>query len=98
MSSSKEASEQGLYKEVHRRLVQTGEWERIVLLLATKLNEDGWVDEMRIRGKDIARTMDPPKFQKMLEQIEPHALSSIPLATKQEITSLIAQFLEKEFQ
>jgi len=24
---------------------------RIVMLLATKLNEDGWVDAMRIRGK-----------------------------------------------
>ncbi|KIJ37567.1 hypothetical protein M422DRAFT_177887 [Sphaerobolus stellatus SS14] len=97
MSSSKDA-DQGLYKEVHRRLVQSGEWDRIVTLLSQKLNENGWVDDMRIRGKEAARNMDSPKFQKLLEQIEPHAQSSVPLAIRQEIMVIIKQFLEKEFQ
>jgi len=97
MSSSKDA-EQGLYKEVHQRLVQSGEWDRISMSLMQKLNENGWIDDMRHRGKEAARNVQPPKFKSILEQIEAHAQASIPLAVKEEFILLITQFLEKEFQ
>ncbi|KAF8582390.1 hypothetical protein K439DRAFT_1413322 [Ramaria rubella] len=97
MSSSVEA-EQGLYREVHRRLVQTGEWDRILALLALKLNESGWVDELRHRGKEAARNLDPLKFHALLEQVESHAQATTPLAIKQEIMKLITQFLETQFE
>ncbi|KAF8530128.1 transcription factor e(y)2-domain-containing protein [Hysterangium stoloniferum] len=96
--SSSQTVEQGLYREVHRRLVQTGEWDRILGVLAQKLNETGWMDDMRHRGKEAARNLESPKFRTILEQVEPQAQSSIPLPVKQEVMVLITQFLEKEFE
>lgn len=96
--SSSQTVEQGLYREVHRRLVQTGEWNRILGLLAHKLNETGWTDDMRHHGKEAARDLESPKFCTIFEQVEPQAQSSIPLAVKQEVMVLITQFLEKEFE
>ncbi|KAF8521133.1 transcription factor e(y)2-domain-containing protein [Gautieria morchelliformis] len=97
MSRSVEG-EQGMYREVHGRLVQTGEWDRILALLAQKLNESGWIDDLRHKGKETARGLEPLKFRTLLEQVEPHAHASIPLAIKQEILNLITQFLENQFE
>lgn len=63
------------YAQIHRRMVESGEWDRYALvsprspfaaeyysvvlcprilrLLASKLSEHGWVDDMRHRAKGI---------------------------------------------
>lgn len=99
MSESKSgSSEQTLYQEVHRRFVLTGEWDRIIAVLSQKLNESGWTDEIRHRGKEAARNSEPPKFNVIFDQVEAHGSASVPPAIKQEVTNLITRFLEKEFQ
>ncbi|KAG6373578.1 hypothetical protein JVT61DRAFT_6226 [Boletus reticuloceps] len=70
MSKSASDTDADFYVKVHRRMVESGEWDRYALvslrparvllrrsdprilrLLASKLSEHGWVDEVRHRAK-----------------------------------------------
>lgn len=84
-----------LYSQLRRRLIESGDWEQIRIMLNSKLNESGWTDDIRHRSKERARNMDPLSFQTLLEEIRTHAQTSIPLAVKREATTLIRQNLEK---
>ncbi|TFK35876.1 transcription factor e(y)2-domain-containing protein [Crucibulum laeve] len=92
------ANVDALYAQIRKRMVEGGEWEQIQAALAAKLNESGWVDDLRDRSKERARNMDPLSFQTLLEQVNPNAQTSVPLAVKREIISLIRQYLEKQFE
>ncbi|KAH7886640.1 transcription factor e(y)2-domain-containing protein [Phlebopus sp. FC_14] len=96
---SKAAPEiESLYSQVHRRMVESGEWDRILRLLAAKLSEHGWSDELCHRAKERARAMDPLSFRAVLEEISPHAQVTVPLAVKREITNLIRQYVREQFE
>ncbi|KAF8063576.1 transcription factor e(y)2-domain-containing protein [Lyophyllum atratum] len=86
-----------LYSQLQRRLVDSGEWDRIVSALTSKLNESGWSDDLLHRSKERARVMEPLSFQALFEEFYPHAQTSLPLAVKREITNQIRQYVEKQF-
>lgn len=41
--------------QLQRRLVETGEWERLKSLFSAKLNESGWADDLRHHSKGLTR-------------------------------------------
>jgi len=92
------AESEALYAQVQRRLVQSGEWDSVQALLAFKLNESGWTDDLRHRTKERARVMEPLCFQTLLAQLSSQTQSSIPLAVKREVMGVIQQYLEKQFE
>ncbi|TDL20429.1 hypothetical protein BD410DRAFT_790913 [Rickenella mellea] len=85
-----------LYSQIHKRMVESGEWNRIYATLADKLNELGWIDELRHQGKEQARNMHPLQFSTLFADLDAHAQASVPLAVKQEIIGLIKSFVEKQ--
>ncbi|KAH7923592.1 hypothetical protein BV22DRAFT_1068506 [Leucogyrophana mollusca] len=87
-----------LYVQVHKRLVESGEWDRIHHLLASKLSESGWTDDLRHRTKERARVMDPLTFQALLEEITPQAKATVPLAVKREVTNAIKGYVKEQFE
>ncbi|KAJ7280370.1 transcription factor e(y)2-domain-containing protein [Mycena rebaudengoi] len=87
-----------LQAQLQQRLLESGEWDRIKFILASKLNESGWTDEMRNRSKERARTMEPLSFVTLLEEMAPHAQTSLPLAVRREVIALIRGYLEKQFE
>ncbi|KAF9474499.1 hypothetical protein BDN70DRAFT_884754 [Pholiota conissans] len=87
-----------LYIQIRRRLIETGEWEQIRAIMAAKLNESGWCDDVHHKSKEMARNMDPLSFNKLLADISPKAQTSVPLAVKREVSSVIRQHLEKQFE
>jgi len=87
-----------LYIQVRRRLVESGEWEQIRAAMNAKLNESGWSDDVHHKSKELARNMDPLSFKALHAEFAPRAETSIPLAVKREISSLIRQHLEKQFE
>ncbi|KAF8840439.1 hypothetical protein BDN67DRAFT_903507 [Paxillus ammoniavirescens] len=97
MSNSSSETEE-LYAQIHRRMVESGEWDRILRLLSSKLSEHGWSDELCHRAKERARTMDPLSFRTIIEEVSPHAQASIPLAVKREITNVIRQYVKDQFE
>ncbi|KAJ3514252.1 hypothetical protein NLJ89_g2476 [Agrocybe chaxingu] len=87
-----------LYIQVRRRLIESGEWDHIRSVMSTKLNESGWTDEVHHKAKEAGRNMEPLSFHKLLADTSPRATNSIPLAVKREISALIRQHLEKQFE
>ncbi|KAJ7074488.1 transcription factor e(y)2-domain-containing protein [Mycena amicta] len=84
--------------QVHQRLLESGEWDRIRLMLATKLNDSGWTDDLHHRSKESARNMSPLSFTKLFDEAMPNALSHVPPAVRREIIALIKGFLDKQFE
>jgi len=87
-----------LYQQVRRRLIESGEWDQIRAVMTAKLNESGWIDDMRHRTKEEARNMEALSFQALLNGSSKSRPESIPLAVKREISSLIRQHVEKQFE
>ncbi|KAF8955894.1 transcription factor e(y)2-domain-containing protein [Flammula alnicola] len=87
-----------LYLQVRKRLIESGEWEQIRAVMCAKLNESGWSDDMHHRSKEMARNMDPLSFNKLLSEITPRAQTSLPLAVKREVSAVIRQHIEKQFE
>ncbi|KIM43344.1 hypothetical protein M413DRAFT_444172 [Hebeloma cylindrosporum] len=87
-----------LYGQIRRRLIETGEWDQIRAVMSAKLNESGWSDDVHHRSKELARNMDPLSFARLLGEISPKAQTSIPLAVKRELSTLIRQHVEKQFE
>ncbi|KAJ7034746.1 transcription factor e(y)2-domain-containing protein [Mycena alexandri] len=87
-----------LQAQLQQRLLESGEWDRIKFILASKLNDSGWTDDMRNRSKERARTMDPLSFTTLLEEMVPHAQTSMPLAVRREVVALLRVFLDKQFE
>jgi len=87
-----------LYVQVRRRMIESGEWDQIRAVLNAKLNESGWSDEAHHRSKEIARNMEPLLFSTLLAEISPRIQTSIPLAVKREVSNLIRQHIEKQFE
>ncbi|KAG1758425.1 transcription factor e(y)2-domain-containing protein [Suillus occidentalis] len=87
-----------LFVEVHRRMIESGEWDRILHQLSSKLSESGWTDDLLHRAKENSRSMDPLSFQTILQELLSHAQTSVPLSVKREITTLIKQFVKEQFE
>ncbi|KAG5724678.1 hypothetical protein E4T56_gene3733 [Termitomyces sp. T112] len=85
------------YTQLQQRIVDSGEWDRIRFVLASKLNEAGWSDDLRHRSKERAREMKPLSFQTLYDEVFPVAHTSLPLAVKREILAQIRHWVDKQF-
>lgn len=93
----KPAEVASLHVQIQRRLVESGEWDRIMSIFASKVNECGWADDLRHRSKEHARAMEPLSFEGLLNEFAPHVQTSLPPAVKHEIMALIRLYVEKQF-
>ncbi|KDQ52555.1 hypothetical protein JAAARDRAFT_61862 [Jaapia argillacea MUCL 33604] len=86
------------FAQIQRRMMETGEWDRFLTLLTVKLNEAGWLDDLRHHAKESARVMEPLSFHTLLDELRPHAQASIPAAVRQEILGIMRQYVGKQFE
>ncbi|EIW77832.1 hypothetical protein CONPUDRAFT_62163 [Coniophora puteana RWD-64-598 SS2] len=91
-----DANANASYSQVHKRFIESGEWDRIMTVMSSKLNDSGWIDELHDQAKERARTLEQPSFQTILEELGPQGLNSVPLAVKRDIMNLIRQYVEKQ--
>jgi len=87
-----------LQAQLTQRLLESGDWDRIKFVLASKLNESGWTDDIRNRSKERARTMEPLSFATLLEEMTTHGQNSMPLAVRKEVVALLRGCLDKQFE
>ncbi|KAJ7641368.1 hypothetical protein FB45DRAFT_825549 [Roridomyces roridus] len=87
-----------LQAQLTQRLLESGEWDRIKFILASKLNDSGWTDDIRNQSKERARTMEPLSFATLLEEMSAHSQTSMPLAVRKEIVALIRGYLDKQLE
>ncbi|KXN91849.1 Transcription and mRNA export factor ENY2 [Leucoagaricus sp. SymC.cos] len=84
-----------LYAHLKRSLVESGEWDQLQAMMRERLNEAGWVDELKSESKEASRRVD---FQSVLAQVIPHAQASLPMAVRKEVQGLIKRHIERKFQ
>ncbi|KAI0791346.1 transcription factor e(y)2-domain-containing protein [Abortiporus biennis] len=89
---------EALYAQIQRRMVESGEWDRIRSILAGKLNEAGWVDNLHHKSKEMARDLSSISARRLSEELDPVAQTSVPQNVKDNAVALIRQFLETQIE
>ncbi|THH29347.1 hypothetical protein EUX98_g4833 [Antrodiella citrinella] len=85
-----------LYAQIQRRMMSSGDWDRISEALASKLNENGWVDSLHDSSKETARADESVSVRKLLENFRSQPASLVPPKLKDEIVQLIRQYLDTQ--
>jgi len=98
MPARKDGRNDALYAQLQRRMVQSGEWDRMSVQLAGLLNESGWLDDFKHRSKEMARNRDSVSFASLMAELRPQAEGAVSLAVKQEMLKAIRQYLEKQIE
>ncbi|GAA6061046.1 hypothetical protein JCM10212_004620 [Sporobolomyces blumeae] len=98
-------SQADLEAALRTRLIQSGEYSRIMELLRTRLTESNWNDQVRHLAREGARIPEGAgpdakmvHLGQLVDQIEPKALELIPQEVKQEIEDLVHAFVKKSVE
>jgi len=83
-----------LEKELHSRMVVSGEWDRINRRLKRRLDESGWTDDVKDRATEECRRMPKLNVRTLENSIGAHAHDAIPPDVKKMIMDEIRQFVE----
>ncbi|KAF9068518.1 hypothetical protein BDP27DRAFT_816575 [Rhodocollybia butyracea] len=86
------------YKKIRLRLVESGEWDRMKAVIGPKLNESGWVDDIKHKGIERANSMDHLSFQTLFETLSTAGHVGLPLPVRRELQAMIREYLEKQFE
>ncbi|KAE9409419.1 hypothetical protein BT96DRAFT_1012971 [Gymnopus androsaceus JB14] len=86
------------YRKIKLRLIESGEWDRMKATIGPKLNESGWLDDIKHKGVDRAHEMDQLSFQTLFEEMSTAGHVGLPLVVRREVQALIREYLEKQFE
>eukprot|EP01135_Chromosphaera_perkinsii_P011833 Nk52_evm24s2506 gene=Nk52_evmTU24s2506 len=82
-------------QEIHQKLVESGEKERLKELLRTKLIECGWRDDLKSYCKEVVKSkgLDHVTVDELITEITPRARATVPEHVKNELLQRIRKFL-----
>jgi hypothetical protein len=83
---------------LHHQLVANGDWERLRTILVAKLNESGWTDRLRTGCAERIQHMDAITFSTLLADMAPQSVASTPPQIKQEMQTVIKQYIAKQVE
>lgn len=78
--------------KVHKKLLETGEYDKMKLFLRSKLTESGWFDEMNVLAQDRLSTQEKPDFEAVAESIEAQALGKCEGLRNDSVITRIFQY------
>ncbi|KAI0787100.1 transcription factor e(y)2-domain-containing protein [Irpex lacteus] len=99
MPSRSDPVNSALYAQIHRRMVESGEWDRLSATLSQRLAETGWADEVHHHSKEIAKSAGPQSgktARQIMTDVQQHAEGSVPASVRQELIASIRQYLESQ--
>ncbi|KAJ3713522.1 hypothetical protein EV361DRAFT_955302 [Lentinula raphanica] len=86
------------YRKIKFRLVESGEWDRMKATIGPKLNESGWLDDIKHKGVEQASEMDQLSFQNLFDALSKAGHVGLPLPARRELQAMIREYLEKQFE
>ncbi|PWN42010.1 hypothetical protein IE81DRAFT_347895 [Ceraceosorus guamensis] len=93
------AANDELVSALHERLVQTGEWDRVLEALRRGLEESGWDASLREKAFEQAKAQTRPiSLLDLVEILEIEAHTSIPPAVRSEVTSMLRDFISRNVE
>ncbi|PWN90167.1 hypothetical protein FA10DRAFT_301443 [Acaromyces ingoldii] len=87
-----------LHNALHQRLVQTGEWHRILSALRQGLDESGWTATLRDRAMDQAAAQDKLSLPDLIAELSPYAQRTIPANVRDQIASMLHDFVSRNVE
>ncbi|KAH9995227.1 hypothetical protein BJV77DRAFT_942948 [Russula vinacea] len=95
MSTATPSELDGLFHQLQRRMVESGEWDRILLQLRYQLRDSGWMDSTQARTRTYSKSVLWPQN---LPTLLIDNVQDVPEAVKQQILSSIRSFLDKQIE
>ncbi|CED83947.1 enhance of yellow 2 like protein [Phaffia rhodozyma] len=83
---------------IKKRMIESGEWNRILRTLKIRLEDSGWEDKVRADAREQARSMETLNLEALLQSITPTASSSVPKDVKSDVENMIRQFLDENVE
>ncbi|PWN37387.1 uncharacterized protein FA14DRAFT_159460 [Meira miltonrushii] len=87
-----------LHTALHERLVQTGEWHRIMASLRASLDESGWSASLREQAQSQAAQQQNLSLPDLIEELTPFAEKTIPLQVREQITAVLHDFVARNVE
>ncbi|BGP52834.1 hypothetical protein JCM8202_003915 [Rhodotorula sphaerocarpa] len=77
------------------RMIQSGEYSRIMDALRAQLDEAAWEDRVRDLAREKARAQEPPNLQALVNDLEPTALDMIPADARAKVEAMVRAFVDQ---
>ncbi|KAJ9477285.1 Transcription and mRNA export factor SUS1 [Pseudozyma hubeiensis] len=87
-----------LYNALHQRLVASGEWQRLLILLRRMLDESGWETEFDNFATAKAKTQPVLSVPALIDVLTPHAKDTIPPHVKEHLLGKLRDFLDRNLE
>ena len=83
---------------IHRRLIESGEKERLREHLRARLIECGWRDQMKLEAKEVVRQkgLERVQLEDIVREITPKGRATVPDAVKRELLTKIKEYLAQQ--
>ncbi|KAL1408446.1 SAGA histone acetylase and TREX-2 complexes component [Vanrija albida] len=91
-------SDAALLDAIRKRLLETGDWERISRLLRTQLEESGFDDDVKDLAKEKARKAGAPSLGKLVAEVAPAAKGMVSDSVREAVVREIEAVLEREVE
>ncbi|XP_065183817.1 transcription and mRNA export factor ENY2-like [Sycon ciliatum] len=81
--------------EIHQKLVESGELERLQALVSSRLESSGWREQLKAHCKDVVQRKGVQNLtvESLAQEIMPRAKDLVPPEIKQEVLSKIHDHL-----
>ncbi|CEQ38889.1 SPOSA6832_00363 [Sporobolomyces salmonicolor] len=94
-AAAPQLSRQDLHDALRTRLIQSGEYSRVMEVLRHRLDAAAWADQVRDVAREKARVQDPPNLHQLIEELEPTALGMIPPEVRAEVEKMVQSFVSQ---
>ncbi|TKY86924.1 hypothetical protein EX895_004212 [Sporisorium graminicola] len=88
----------GLYNALHQRLVASGEWQRLLILLRRMLDESGWETEFQGFATSKAKSQPVLSVPDLIDVLTPHAKDTLPPHVKAHLLDKLRDFLDRNLE
>ncbi|KAL9940861.1 hypothetical protein V8E36_000349 [Tilletia maclaganii] len=87
-----------LFSALHQRMVQSGDWHRILGILRRMLEDCGYEESLQTFATEQAREQERLQLGPLLGVLSPHAKATLPTHVREHITALIRDFLDRNVE
>ncbi|KAJ1572390.1 hypothetical protein NDA11_007036 [Ustilago hordei] len=87
-----------LYKALHQRLVASGEWQRLAILLRRMLDECGWATSLHNTAANTAKRQNVASVPELVDVLTAHAKDSLPPHVKTHLLDKLSDFLDRNLE
>ncbi|TFL04808.1 hypothetical protein BDV98DRAFT_590571 [Pterulicium gracile] len=84
--------------DLQHQLISNGDWDRLRAVMLSKLNEAGWVDNLKARCKERTQTPGGVPYQALLKDMKAEGSNIVPLSVRNDVQAVIKQYIGKQVE